>query len=126
MTVKICAVALLAAILSALLSGMGFKSRGLFATLCALIILGTATSLCDGVVGELMSFAEQSGITDAARTALRALGLGYVFGITADVCTDLGEGGIASAIVAVGRIQIFLVAFPYFSRIISLGVELIK
>ena len=54
------------------------------------------------------------------------MGLGYVFGFTSEICSELGEGVIASAVTAAGRVQIFLVAYPYFEKIIKLGVELLE
>ena len=48
-----------------------------------------------------------------------------MFGITADLCTSLGEIGIARAVTVVGRVQIFAVAYPYFEKMIALGMELL-
>lgn len=122
---RICAVALLCVILCATLEALGFKSKGLFATLCALMILSALGDSLSSLFGSALAIAERTGITDAASCALRAVGLGYVFGFTADVCSSLGEGVIAKAVTAVGRVQIFLVAYPYFEKIIALGVELL-
>lgn len=123
---KICLFALMCAILGALLDGLGFKSRGLFALLCALLMLTALTDSMGDMMGGIMSLASTAGITDAASCALKAVGLGYVFGFTAEVCNSLGESVIASAVTATGRVQIFLVAYPYFERIIKLGAELLK
>ena len=118
--------ALICALLCALLGGLGFKSKGLFATLCVIILFALLADSLSELLSGVLSLAERTGITDAATCALRAVGLGYVFGITSDICDSLGERAIASAVTAVGRIQIFLVAYPYFEKIIALGLELIK
>ena len=125
MMLKICAVAILSVILYAALDSLGFKSKGLFAALCSLMILSALGDSLSSLFGSVLSIAERTGISDAASCALRAVGLGYVFGFTADVCSSLGEGVIAKAVTAVGRVQIFLVAYPYFEKMIALGVELL-
>lgn len=122
---KICLFALLCAVLSSLLEGLGFKSRGLFALLCALLLLTALTELMGDAFGGILSLAEDAGITDAASCALRAVGLGYVFGFTSEVCTSLGEPLIAQAVAVAGRIHIFLIAYPYFEKIVQLGRELL-
>lgn len=125
MIIKVCAVALISAILCALLGSLGFKSKGLFATLCALMLISSLGDSLSELFGSALSLAERTGITDVATCAFRAVGLGYVFGFTAEICQSLGENTIASAVTAVGRVEIFLVAYPYFEKIIALGTELL-
>ena len=123
---KIAALAIFSAILFALLDSMGFKSKGLFASLCGLMILSALGEPLTEIFGSLISVAERTGISEAASCALKAVGLGYVFGITSDICTSLGEVGIARAVTAVGRVQIFAVSYPYFEKMLSLGMELLE
>ncbi len=123
---RVCAAAIICALLCTMLDGLGFKSKGLFATLCALIIFSLLGESLAELFSGVLSLAERTGITDAAKCALRVVGLGYIFGITADICEGLGERSVASVVTLIGRIQIFLAAYPYFEKIISLGIELIK
>ena len=123
---RVCALALLSAMLYAVLDSVGFKSRGLYATLCSLIALSLFGNSLTELFGSLSGIADRTGISEAASCALRAVGLGYVYGFTSDICASLGEGAIASAVTLVGKAQIFLVALPYFEKIITLGIELLK
>ncbi len=123
---KICLFALLCTMMSALLDSMGFKSRGLFATLCAIMLLSVLADGLSDVTDGIMRLAAMSGITDAASCALRIIGLGYVFGFTSEICASVGEGLISSVVTAAGRVHIFLVAYPYFEDIARLGAELLK
>ena len=123
---KICLFALISALLSFLLERLGFRSGGLFALLCTLLMLCSMAESLGDMLGGIMALANRAGITDAASCALRAVGLGYVFGFTADLCASLGEGAIASAVTVAGRVEIFLVAYPYFERIVALGAELLE
>ena len=126
MMLRICAASLICVLLCACLDGLGFKSKGLFATLCALILFALLGESLSELFSSILGLAKRTGITDAATCALRVIGLGYIYGITSDICDSLGERAVAGAVTAVGRIQIFLVSYPYFEKIINLGLELIK
>ena len=126
MMLRACALALLAVILGAVLSELGFKSKKLFSVLGALLIISLLGENVSGLIGRLCAFSEMAGIGDAAKCALKVVGLGYVFGFTADVCRELGEGGVASAVGIVGRVETFLVVMPYFEKTLELGAGLLK
>lgn len=123
---KICLFALVLALLGALLNSLGYRSKGLFATLGAIMLISALTGGVSELFGSIISFAETSGITDAARSILRAVGLGYIFGFTAEICSSLGETLIASVVTVAGRVQIFIVAYPYIEKVVKLGVELLS
>ena len=123
---KAIGVALVSAILSALLDGLGFKSRRLFSTLSAIIVMVGLVSSVSELLESVMKIACDTEIAEAADKATRAVGLGYVFGFTSDICNSLGESTIASLVTAVGRVEIFLLALPYFVKTIEVGVELLS
>ena len=123
---KICAVAILSAILYAVLVSLDFRSKGLFAVLCSLMILSALGDSLASLFSSMLSISERTGIVEAASCALKAVGLGYIYGFTSDICSSLGEGILAGAVTLVGRVQIFLVAYPYFEKIVALGVELLE
>lgn len=124
MTAAICSFALIAAILCAILREFGFRSAKVFATLCLVLLL---CALCDPLISlfsSIRGITDTAQISEAADCALRAVGLGYAFGFTSELCESFGEAGIANAVLMVGRVQIFLVALPYFEKVITLGMEL--
>jgi hypothetical protein len=123
---KTIGVALVSAILSALLDGLGFKSRRLFSTLSAIIVMVGLVSSVSELLESVMKIACDTEIAEAADKATRAVGLGYVFGFTSDICNSLGESTLASLVTAVGRVEIFLLALPYFVKTIEVGVELLS
>ena len=123
---KICLFAIISVLLSVLLGSLGFKSKGLFITLVALIMLGALGEGLSNIFGEILSFSEMAGITDAAKSALRVIGLGYVFGFTSEICLSLGEPLIASVVTAAGRVQLLVVVYPYIQDVVKLGVELLS
>ena len=123
---KAIGVALVSAILSALLDGLGFKSKRLFSTLSAIIVMVGLVSSVSELLESVMKIACDTEIAEAADKATRAVGLGYVFGFTSDICNSLGESTLASLVTAVGRVEIFLLALPYFVKTIEVGVELLS
>ena len=123
---KAVGVALVCAILSALLDGLGFKSRRLFSTLSAIVIMVGLIGGVSELLGSVMKIADDTGIGEVADRAVRAVGLGYVFGFTSDICNSLGENTLATLVTAAGRVEIFLLALPYFVKTVELGVELLS
>ena len=112
--------------LGALLEGLGFKSKRLFSVLAFVLLIGSLAEPISDIFGKITSFSDAAGIGEAARAATKAVGLGYLFGFVSDICTSLGESSLAAGVIIVGRIEIFLVAYPFFEEIMRLGVELIK
>ena len=123
---KICAIGLLSAILSAFLGEMGFKSKKLLSLLAILLLLGTMNDGIAVIMGKILPFSDTVGISEACKSALKTVGLGYLFGFTADVCAELGETGVSKAVSIAGRVEIILVALPYFEKTIELGMKLLK
>ena len=56
---------------------------------------------------------------------LKITGLSYLYSVTSEICSSLGEAGISRAVDTVGRVEMLLVALPYFKKIILLGAELL-
>ena len=126
MVPKLCAVALIASLMGALLEGMGFGSKKLFATLCAILLMLGALDSLGEIFRWVDSVANLAGISEAADKALRAVGLGYLFGFTSDICQSLGFSTLSQLVIWVGKIEIFTLAFPYFVKTVELGLELLS
>ena len=124
---KLVALSLLFAVMALLLRSFGFRGAAVFTALAVAAILSLATS----EVRELLRFIDDGELFDEvaltyASDIARLVGVGYLFGICADVCTELGEGGIAKAVTVAGRIEILLLASPYFVKILGLAEELLS
>ena len=55
---------------------------------------------------------------------MKILGVGYIAGITSDICRELGEGGVASVIVTLARIETLLIVSPMLLDVLRLGLEM--
>lgn len=108
-----------------LLRSFGWRGAPVFASVALVILLTEASGLLEAVLHSVRDIGAVAGLAEPVRAALKVLGLGYLYGICADVCRDLSEAGIAKAVEAVGRVEIVAVIMPYFEEIIKVGVELI-
>ena len=123
---RVCAIALLGAIIIKTLSEMGLRSISSVKTLILALILSFSVEPITELIGLIGMVALKEEVTEGVSVMAKSIGLGYVFGFSADICSSLGEGEVAAGVLTVGRLQIFLLALPYLTKIISLGLELFE
>ena len=117
--IRICAVALICAVGALVLKGInsnvGVAVR-LIATIAvfSFIALGTARFFNEvvGAVGAELS-------AEYATSMLKALGIGLLCGICADICRDCGEGTVASCVETVGNLAILFLCVPLFEELMG-------
>lgn len=121
---KIAAYVLTVLFLGVVLKELGFKGSRLIFVLGIISALGIAATY----VGSLVTLFD--GVGDAGgeyTTALiKIVGIGYVFGICSDICTELGEGVLSSYVCLVGRVEIMMVCTPFIKTIVEKGIALIQ
>ena len=118
-------IALVGSFLSFLLSVMGYRGARLVSVAAALTLLLYAASGIGIVIKELGWLGDAVGISEVAAAALKIVGVGYISGICYDICLDMGERGVASAVLTVGRVEILLVVAPTVSEIMRLAVDML-
>ena len=126
MTGRLIASALLAALMGALLSEYGWRGKKAFSALCALLLICAVIPEAAKMMGAVGKIVDATEVGEVGAAAVKVIGTGYVFGITSDICTELGEGGVARACGVVCRIEIFLIVLPYFLEILDAAVGLLK
>jgi hypothetical protein len=120
---KIAFLGLVFAFCAVLLKNLGWRGASVFSALGIAVIL---TEL-RGSFSEIGSFGELwKNLGEGGVAILKIMGLGYLFGISADLCRELGEGGISSALTLVGRFEIIAVALPFIHEIFSLAISLVS
>lgn len=115
--------AILLAVSAVLLRNFGWKGAPVFSALAIVVIL-SELSFAVSELTSFFSFLLNSGMGDLSAVALKILGCGYLFGICADLCRELGEGGIAKAVEVVGRAEIIIIVLPFLKEFINSGGEL--
>lgn len=120
--IKACFLALVLAVSAVLLKNLGWRGAPVFTSLGIVLL-----------ISELLGFFAETGkisfifenLGDGAAAMLKIIGLGYLFGISSEICKELGENGISSALSLVGRFEIIAVAIPFISEIFSLALSLV-
>ena len=125
MILKIFGLAVLLCITAFMLRSFGWRGAPVFASVALVILLGEAAGVLESVLLSARNIGVDVGLAEPVSASLKVLGLGYLYGICADVCRDMSESGIAKAVEAVGRVEIVAVVMPYFEEIIKVGVELL-
>ncbi len=123
--VKIIGSALLLTVTAFILRQLGWKGAPVFAVICAVVLLSETADSLARILNSVTVVGEASKVSEPLGAALKTLGAGYLFGISADICRELGEAGIAKATEIVGRVEIIAIVIPYFEEIIKIGIELI-
>lgn len=120
-----CGIGLLGAFLSFILSEVGYRGARLVSVSASIVLLMLAAGGIGEVLSELAWISDAAGIGEVAAAALKIVGIGYVAGICYDVCLDMGERGIASAVLTVGRVEMLLIVAPTVSDILRLAADML-
>ncbi len=118
-------VVLIIAILATVLSELGFRGARLISVLGVLATVVLTLYLFDDVIDALRGIIELGGIEDIANTAIKIIGIGYVYGVASDICLDLGERGIALTVLGAGRVEILLLALPSMISVVEGAIDMI-
>ena len=123
--IKICAAALIAAVCGALLREFGWRGGVAFSAVALAVFVGVFSDGISEIASKTLSVSESYGVGKIAKEVLKLIGVSYIFGISSDVCTELGEKTLANTLVAVGRVEIFLIVMPYFLEIVKQAASLV-
>jgi hypothetical protein len=91
-----------------------------------LITAGAAFALYAPVLTRIHTLFTATGATEYAAPLLRALGIATICELTATLCRDLGEGGVADGVQLFGRIEILVLCLPLVDRVLELAKELLQ
>lgn len=105
-----------------LLKNFGFKGVPVLISVITVGVISAYAEALGGVFSDLYG-ALGSGAEEYIAASARLVGVGYLSGATSDVCRENGEGGLASAVTLVGRLEMLLIIMPYLKSIIALVAE---
>ena len=125
MIIKVCLLAVGAAVLSILLKEMGWRASPLIGVVASLGLFGFVLPYFSKLGGFYSDLSEGFGLSELVRSALKVIGVGYLGGICADVCSELGEKSTASAVITVAKLEILILTAPYFVKVVEMGVSLL-
>ena len=122
MTIKLCFLGILIAFCATLLKGFGWRGAPVFVAVGFAVLLSDVPVFLSDAV---KLFGEWESLGESASAIFKIIGIGYLFGISSEICRELGETGISSALSLVGRFEIIAVALPVISEIFKLALSLV-
>lgn len=120
------AAAMAALFCTVLLKECGFRGFGLVSTVGIIALFVLTVGKIGELLTEIREIADGFGIADTAALAVKAVGISYCFGIASDICRNMGESGIASAVDSIGRLELALLSLPLIKQAVEMGVGLIN
>ena len=126
MIIKVCAIALTAGILGMILRELGFSGARLVSvcTLCAVMLF--AISRIGEVHSGLLGIERLGGVNGLVKDIMKIIGVGYLFGICADICLDLGEVMLSKGLLTAGKIEIAILTIPTLKEILKMALNILK
>ena len=91
-----------------------------------LLLIGAALALYAPLLSRITSLLELGSTGELTQPVLRALGIALVCEITALLCAEAGEAGIAEGVRLFGRLEILLLSLPLLDRVLELAKELLE
>ena len=117
-------IAITAAVLAMMLGELGGRGARLISVvgLVSLSLFGL-DSLAE-LIGIYGSLGIEGAVEEAARAAMKIVGIGYITGICHDICADMGQRGVANGLLAIGKIEIMLAAAPFITELVGMAIDL--
>lgn len=89
----------------------------------ALMILGSLSAPIAELKKEIASYGVEP---EYFKTAVKALGLGYISSFIADACRDSGQTSLASKAELAGKAAIFIISLPLLKTVLNIAVGFVK
>ncbi len=123
---KIFGLAFLFAMSGFVLKAFGWKGAPIVTVSAIVGLLSLFLERLEPILEIFKFIKEEDGMSDAVECVLKIIGIGYVSGICSDICRELGETGIASAVSLIARIESLAIVSPMIIEILTLGMELVQ
>ena len=98
-----------------------YRAQGTVAIILAVVLI-SLESIENGVgntVSAIAEFSEGTELFEYVIVLQKALGIGYITTITANICRDANESSLALALEFAGKVQILLLALPLVSSLLE-------
>lgn len=123
--IRLAACALVVCVAAFLLREMGWRGAVAFSVFGAAAFFSFLSDGLSEILGSVSEIGEIGGISEITKEILKVVGASYIFGISADICSELGEKALSAALLSVGRVEILLISMPYFIGIVKAAVGLV-
>ena len=120
-----CVAVLLIATLSLILKTFGFKGAPIFIAISFCVVLSSAYDKLSGLVPLFSDFSSVVEISVYTKACLKVIGVGYLSGISADICREIGEAGAAKCVNLLAKLEIVGICVPFMKEMFLSALELI-
>lgn len=119
--VKIAAIGLTAALCAVVVKKNVAEFGMVLALVAGAILLGGSLSALESVKALMNELADAAGLSPAVLApVLKTVGIGVITRISAELCRDSGEGGIAAFVETAGAAAALFVAMPLMRTVLSM------
>ena len=104
-----------------------YRAQGTVAIILAVVLI-SLESIENGVgnaVSAIAEFSEGTELFEYVIVLQKALGIGYITTITANICRDANESSLALALEFAGKVQILLLSLPLVSSLLETAKDLL-
>ena len=123
---KICAVGVVAAVLSLTVKQYKPEFAVIISTCAAIIIVLMVADYLFDAVTVLKNLTEKSGIDSGLLSSvLKIIGIGYIAEFSAGVCEDAGNKNLADKLAFGGKVIILMVSLPVLTAVVEVITDLI-
>ena len=124
--VKICGIAVLGLVAVVLLRGMRAEYATFAGIITGILILFAVLAEFSSVMALVEDMTEKTGFSLYFEVILKAMGLGLLSEVTADICRDNGAAAIASKVEFGGKMAILSLSLPILRKLIDLIAEFLS
>ena len=98
-----------------------YRAQGTVAVIVAVILISlkTVEEGVESAVSTVTAFADGTGLSEYVIVLQKALGIGYITTISANICKDANESTLASTLEFAGKVQLLLLSLPLVSSLLE-------
>ena len=123
---RLCGICILLGVLAITAKEGGGRFAPLIGLSGGIFLLSHAISRYGEVIGLLSSFSDNELFSSLLSLALRIVALCILTEVSAGICRDLGEGGLAARMELCGRAEILLVTLPTFTKLLDIAIGYLR
>ena len=119
-------VAVAAAVLCMVVRAQQPQIASVCAAAAGLMLVGIGLDQLGDVQALFARLTAMAGLQEGyLQTLLKAMGVSYAAELAAQVCADLGEGGLAAKVTLTGKLCVFVLTAPLLMTILEMILELV-
>ncbi len=116
---------LVVAAMTLILKNFGFKGAPVFVCLSLLFVFSSVSDSLFSIKDTYFQITSYADIGEYSSALMKVVGIGYISGISSDICKEIGEAGVAKSIMVVSKLELIVIALPFVEKTVSLCVELL-